>query len=406
MAFLHVFRYQLKNLLGKRWLIGWNFVFPLVLSTAFYFGFGNMIKNDPNSFEIIPVGYYVEQTGSDDSFAVFLDTLSDKNSDTQYLTVTNYQDKSSAEDALKEGKITGYYINTNGRISLRVAESNTVRTTTLNQLMKSYVSSSTMVNRIMKEHPEKLQDVMTSLADSQKSMAKTSDSKKNTSANSSRSSDSSYLTRHVFGKDYSQFMQYFLSLLAMSSLFASWISTTMMEPLCANVSECGKRFEVAPVHKLSAILAGTLAGTILQFLANCIVVIYIQFGLGIHFGVPLITVFGILALGSAIGIASGVLIGSICKKQVTRILMPMIYTMVCSFLSGLMVGFIKQLIEDTVPIVNRLNPAAVLTDSLYVLANYGRTQRYVTDIITMIIMIVIPLLISGIILGRRNYANI
>lgn len=406
MDFLHVFRYQLKNLLGKRWLIGWNFVFPLVLSTAFYFGFGNMIKNDPNSFEIIPVGYYVEQTDSDDSFAVFLDALSDKNSDTQYLTVTNYQDKSSAEDALKEGKITGYYINTNGKISLRVAESNTVRTTTLNQLMKSYVSSSTMVNRIMKEHPEKLQDVMTSLADSQKSMAKTSDSKKNTSAKSSRSIDSSYLTRHVFGKDYSQFMQYFLSLLAMSSLFASWISTTMMEPLCANVSECGKRFEVAPVHKLSAILAGTLAGTILQFLANCIVVIYIQFGLGIHFGVPLITVFGILALGSAVGIASGVLIGSICKKQVTRILMPLIYTMVCSFLSGLMVGFIKQLIEDTVPIVNRLNPAAVLTDSLYVLANYGRTQRYVTDIITMIIMIVIPLLISGIILGRRNYASI
>ena len=179
-----------------------------------------------------------------------------------------------------------------------------------------------------------------------------------------------------------------------------------MEPLCANISECGKRFEVAPVHKLSAILAGTLAGIILQFLANCIVVIYIQFGLGIHFGVPLITVFGILALGSAIGIASGVLIGSICKKQVTRILMPLIYTMVCSFLSGLMVGFIKQLIEDTVPIVNRLNPAAVLTDSLYVLANYGRTQRYVTDIITMIIMVVIPLLISGIILGRRNYANI
>ena len=173
MDFLHVFRYQLKNLLGKRWLIGWNFVFPLVLSTAFYFGFGNMIKNDPYSFEIIPVGYYVEQTDSDDSFAVFLDTLSDKNSDTQYLTVTNYQDKSSAEDALKEGKITGYYINTNGKISLRVAESNTVRTTTLNQLMKSYVSSSTMVNRIMKEHPEKLQDVMTSLADSQKSMAKT-----------------------------------------------------------------------------------------------------------------------------------------------------------------------------------------------------------------------------------------
>ena len=215
MDFLHVFRYQLKNLLGKRWLIGWNFVFPLVLSTAFYFGFGNMIKNDPNSFEIIPVGYYVEQTDSDDSFAVFLDTLSDKNSDTQYLTVTNYQDKSSAEDALKEGKITGYYINTNGKISLRVAESNTVRTTTLNQLMKSYVSSSTMVNRIMKEHPEKLQDVMTSLADSQKSMAKTSDSKKNTSAKSSRRYDSSYLTRHVFGKDYSQFMQYFLSLLCL-----------------------------------------------------------------------------------------------------------------------------------------------------------------------------------------------
>ena len=55
--FLHVFRYRLLTLLRQKWSVGWNVVFPLVLATAFFLGFGNMIKDDPDAFSSIPVAY-------------------------------------------------------------------------------------------------------------------------------------------------------------------------------------------------------------------------------------------------------------------------------------------------------------------------------------------------------------
>lgn len=38
--FGRMFIYKLKELVRNRFLIGWNFLFPLVLATAFYLGFG------------------------------------------------------------------------------------------------------------------------------------------------------------------------------------------------------------------------------------------------------------------------------------------------------------------------------------------------------------------------------
>lgn len=42
--FTHVFLYKLKEMFRMKWCIGWNLVFPIVLATAFYMGFGNFIR--------------------------------------------------------------------------------------------------------------------------------------------------------------------------------------------------------------------------------------------------------------------------------------------------------------------------------------------------------------------------
>ena len=81
-------------------------------------------------------------------------------------------------------------------------------------------------------------------------------------------------------------------------------------------------------------------------------------------------------------------------------------TMIGSFLSGLMVGSMRVLVESFCPIINKLNPCALITDMFYSLAIYDTLDRYLQNLITLLIISVI-LSIGGFLMTRRKkYANI
>ncbi|MCR4960251.1 MAG: ABC transporter permease [Lachnospiraceae bacterium] len=381
--FFRIFIYKMKEILRTRWLVGWNFLFPIVLATAFYFGFGSMISDDPDAFSVIDVGYVNEQTAGNDTFKAVLEDLSkETKAHSQILYLHEYESKEAANEALDEEKIEGFYVETNDDTEIYVA-SNGITSTTLTQIVKEYNNHKITIENITKDHPENLENAIDSL-----------------------SADMEFLKQYDFGTGTSAYMQYFYALLAMSSFFGSWISTTILQGMCANQSECGKRFECAPGHKLVSVMAGTLAGVTTLTCSNTIVVCYINYILGLSFGAPLWNVIFITALGSALGISVGVLIASAFKNSTLLTVVPLVFSMTTSFLSGLMVGNIKQIVEYHFPILNKINPAAVFTDCLYVLSNYGKTNAYYTDIYIMCAIIIACLGISAILLGRRNYDSI
>ncbi len=55
--FGRIYVYKLKEIIRNVYVVGWNVIFPIVLATAFYLGFGNLISDDPDSFKTINVGY-------------------------------------------------------------------------------------------------------------------------------------------------------------------------------------------------------------------------------------------------------------------------------------------------------------------------------------------------------------
>ena len=228
--FGRMFIYKLKELVRNRFLIGWNFLFPLVLATAFYLGFGNMIKDDPDSFKAIDVGY-VNIAGEETNFHKVIGELSEETSD--HADILNVSEYTSEEEAMKdlkgEGGIYGIYV-------------------------------ITLIGNIAKDHPENL-DTALELVTKDMNIAKEYD----------------------FGSGISLYLQYFFALIAMASLFGSWISTEMIEGMCANHTEKGKRFECAPVSKLMSIASGVLAGVSMQAVSNAIVVVYIEYVLKIEF---------------------------------------------------------------------------------------------------------------------------
>ena len=218
--------------------------------------------------------------------------------------------------------------------------------------------------------------------------------------------DLQIMKEHDFGTNTSPYLQYFFALIGMASLFSSWISTSMLEGMCANITEQGKRFECAPTSKLMAITAGILAGLTLQSVSNAIVVLYIQYVLKISLGAPLWNIILITTIGSGLGISAGVFIGSLIKDTKLLIVVPLCFTMTCSFCSGLMWHQIRQIIEANFPIFNRINPAALLVDCLYTRATYGKTEMYYQDLMIMGSMIAGCLIISAFLLRRRKYVSI
>ena len=84
----------------------------------------------------------------------------------------------------------------------------------------------------------------------------------------------------------------------------------------------------------------------------------------------------------------------------------MAFSMLMCFLSGLMVGNIKAIIQQHLPIINKLNPAAVISDSIYCLDIYPDLSHFLTKLTTMVIMSAV-LMIAGIAFTRRKkYASI
>ncbi|MCR5469217.1 MAG: ABC transporter permease, partial [Lachnospiraceae bacterium] len=363
MMFGRIYIYKLKELMRNRYLVGWNFLFPLVLGTAFYLGFGNLITDDPDRFKTIEVGY-VNMTEEETNFSLVLDEISEETDDhVKIVNVHEYSTKDEALVAMDEDEIAGIYVESEDIET--IVPKNGSEATTLNQIVREYENKISVIEQVAEDHPENLQTVLDMVSD-----------------------DLEIMKRHDFGSGTSPYLQYFFALIAMASLFSSWISTAMLEGMCANMTECGKRFECAPTNKLLSIAAGVLSGLTLQSVSNAVVVLYVEYVLKISLGAPLWNIILITTLGSGLGISAGVLIGSVIKNERLLIAVPLCFTMTCSFFSGLMWHQVRQLIESNCPIFNKINPAALLVDCLYTRATYGRTADYYQDISIMCCMVV------------------
>jgi ABC-2 type transport system permease protein len=420
--FWHIFSYRFWILIRNRTLVGWTFLFPLLLSTAFYLGFGNLIHEDPDIFSPVPCGYVQTKDTSgnathETSFTQVLASLSaspgsgdssaadaspgsgdssaadaspglgdssaaDASSSGKILQLTTFRSATDAEAALRKGSIDGFYEEKNGKITLTVKE-NGLSSTILNQIRREYQNSAQLLTHLAKEHPEKLSETVSLLM-----------------------KDNSFLEPHRFGDGVSPYLSYFFSLLAMAALYGSWLSTESLRGMCAHLSEQGKRYECSPVGKLRSIFAGSLAGIVLQSISSLLIVLYTEYVLGISFGAPLTAILPVLLLGNAVGNALGMLAGALIRNDTGLWLVPLGVAMVSSFLSGLMIGNIRQFIEQVCPLINRINPASVFTDALCVAANYGCIDAYYNDLIVLAAMYAIAVSCSSLLLRRRNYASI
>ena len=111
--------------------------------------------------------------------------------------------------------------------------------------------------------------------------------------------------------------------------------------------------------------------------------------------------------GSLIGVSMGMFIGSFGKMQEgVRIGLMLGISMVSSFLAGLMNGNMKDIVEKSVPFVNRINPASLISDAFYCINVYDDMTRYYRNLITLAVMCVVLVMASFFMVRRERYDSI
>ena len=77
-----------------------------------------------------------------------------------------------------------------------------------------------------------------------------------------------------------------------------------------------------------------------------------------------------------------------------------------SVLAGLVNVQIKHAVDRALPLVNKLNPAAVISDAFYCINVYDDPVRFRNDILTLFIMCAVILAVSFVVVRRERYDSI
>lgn len=375
--FFHNFKYSLKNAFRQKEFLFWILAFPIILGTFFYVAFNSMYEKE-SMFNKIPVAI-VENTEN----TAFKEVIKELSSGEDAMFDSKFTDSQTALDMLKTNDISGI-INVDSELSLTVSNDG-IKQTIIKSFLDQYQIRESIIMETVNNNPQNVQSVIDAMS-------------QEINCNESLSLSNGNMDTYI---------QYFYNLIAMAAFFGSISGLYIAINNQGNLSAIAARKCISPTNKLTSITASLLASFVAQVICVSIGITYILFILKVDMGdkIPMVYLSG--AVGSLTGVTMGFFIGSFGRlNQNVKMAISMSVTMLSCFLSGLMIGNMKSVIEMYVPIVNRINPAALISDLFYCLNIYNDYRRYTEKFVTLLILSVV-FTIGGFLLTRRKkYASL
>lgn len=391
--FLHNFKYSLKTLLRNKALIFWTFAFPIILGTLFNLAFSDIENKE--TLDIIDIAIINNEEFKNDAyFTESFKALSTKSED--QLFNTKYTNLSTAKNLLKENKITGYLLFENNEVKITVNDKG-YNETILRFVVDEISSQKEMLETITSKE----------ITDSYKAGNLNVDYEKIYQDTLSLINDTSPKLNNISNSNLSYTMIEYYTLLAMACLYGAIISMFITNKKLANMSSAGKRTSISPAHKRTLLLGSFLASYLVQLLGIIILYLYTIFVIKVDYGNNIFLVFLLLMTGSFAGLSLGIAIATVLKSNENAKMGILIsLTMFFSFLSGMMGITMKYVIDSNIPLLNKINPAAMITDGFYSLYYYDTLDRFYFNIISLLLFSVILLFISYQGLRREKYDSI
>ncbi len=383
--FLNVFINRLKIVLRSVDEILWSLAFALALGTLFYFAFKSIYKEAMNTTVSVAVVEGEEEYGSG-NISDMLKELAYEDG-TKMLNIKKVDIK-EAKELLedKEPKVSGIIdLREMSDIKLIVNE-NGIESSMLGGIVSILRQYSSMIIETIKTNPANINSVVESFDNDVKGLVK---------------------SEAIAGENKDPYVTYFYNLIAMMAVMASMAGVSIPESCQANQSEVGKRVDCSPVNRILYEISGLLAAAIIKVGITVIGLCYFIFVLKINFGGDLSYIFITAILATLLGLSLGFFIGHIGSlSQKTRESILTAIVVAGGFLSGLMVSNMKSLVEVKCPIINRINPSAVISDAFYTLNMYGVSDRFYRSIM-YIVGLTVVFVVAGLIMSRRkSYASL
>lgn len=392
--FIHNFKYAFKTLFKNRMLIFWTFAFPIILGTLFNMAFSNIENSE--KLDIINIAIINNNDfENNEAFKTSFEELSDENNEDRLFN-TQYTTEEKAKELLDNGEIVGY---------MKLKEDKpilTFATSGINETIFKYVT----------EEIEQTSDII-------KNLSETETQKQITSGNYNINYEEIYnkvielakedkvKLKNISNSNLSYTMIEFYTLIAMTCLYGGMLSMVSINQTLANMSNKGKRIAVSPTKKGTIILSSLLASYIAQLIGLAILFVYTLFVLKVDYGDNTSLIILLAMIGSFAGLTLGTFVGTLFKTNEnakTGILIAL--TMFWCYLSGMMGITMKYVVDKNVPIINKINPASMITDGLYSLYYYDTFDRYWFNIISLLIFAFVLMLISFFSLRRQKYDSI
>ena len=396
--FIHNFKHMLKRLFNDKMLIFWTFAFPLILGTFFSLAFSNIEEGE--KLDIINIAVIKnEEYKNSPIWQEAIKTLSD-NKNEERLFNTKYVSIEKAKELLSDEKITGYIILEDS--PKVVVLSNGINETIIKQVTEEINEQETIINNVadikIKEHlknqNEKIENPDIFYASIYQEIAEIT---KNSQAN----------IKDTSSNNLSYTMIEFYTLIAMTCLYGGILGMVAINQCLANMSSNGKRVAVSPASKSKRVISSALASYLIQLLGIFLLFIYTIFVLKVDYGNNLFYVIILSLTGCFAGLSLGIVLATLLKSSEnvkTGIIIAV--TMFGCFLSGMMGITMKYVIDKNIPILNKINPASMITDGLYSLYYYDTYERFFFNVASLLIFSFVLLLLASISLRRQKYDSI
>lgn len=381
--FFHNVKYNLKALFKNKGLIFWSFAFPIIMATLFNMAFGNWEESE--KFTSINIGIVTNEYFDNNIIAknVF-NSLSDD--DNKIFNIT-YASKDEVTNLLTDKKIEGIIEYTNSNPSI-IINSNSVSSTIIKSVVDEIETNNTIFNDLMKSGQyasNNMEEQVNRIIE--------------------RINSTTINTKDISVKKLDIAVIEYYSLLAMTCLYGGFIAMSAISNSLASASNRGKRVAISPIKKSTAILSSLCASFIVQLIGALLLLIYINI-IGVNLHTNLISLFVITILGVLSGISIGLIVSvMINKSEETKLGIIIAISMALSVLSGMTGVSLKYVIDSKLPFINKINPAAMITDGLYAVY-YENSARFLNNIISLIIFISLLIVISILYMRRKKYDNI
>ena len=367
---LHLIKYRFLQIIRMHSLMFWALLFPLILGTLYYFGFWKNANNP--QLEKLDVAVVAQE---DSPFLAFLEGAED-------LLRFHVMEAHEAREALENGNVQGIY--TEGAKRTLTVASTGVASSILETILEQYNANERLIEEVAAEHPERLEDMLHSME-----------------AYKDRTTETS-----LGGTVRNSLVEYFFALIGMACMFGCDLGFSVSVSSNADQSPVGMRRNISYLSeeddggRFSCCVWDSFCESMDSGLLS-------QRDPAHSIGEDNGKILLLCMAGGMIGVSFGIIGGSIGKKSGShRLNFLTLITMLLSFFGGLMVQNMRNIVDKFCPMLNALNPVALISDGFFSMTIYEDMARYWRNVITLFGMGVIFLAVGCIVMRRKRYDSI